>query len=129
MEISPRVPIRLRSTSVAHLSDHSEALRDLAGVAKVESGERDGPVSTFVVGGATYYVPLDGVVDVDAERERLDKVIGKVEKDAAFLGKKLSNSNFTDRAPEHVVADIHEKHNAAQERLARLREARTGLDT
>ena len=129
MEISPRVPIRLRSKNVTRLVDHGDALRDLAGVAQVEEGERDGPVSTFVVAGSTFFVPLDGVVDVTAERARLDKVIGKVEKDAGFLEKKLSNSNFTDRAPAHVVSEIREKHTAAQERLERLREARTGLET
>jgi len=128
MEISPRVPIRLRALEVTDLSNHAGALRDLGGVSVLEEGGRDGPASTFVVGGSSYFVPLDGVVDIAAERDRLDKVIGKVEKDAGFLAKKLNNSNFTDRAPADVVADIQEKYDAAQVRLLRLKEARTGLN-
>jgi len=54
-------------------------------------------------------------------------VIGKVEKDLAFLTKKLQNSNFTDRAPEHVVADIRQKAEAAEVRLVQLNAAREGL--
>ncbi len=128
MEISPRIPIRLRSKSASSLARYAEALRDLGGVESIEDGAKDGPASTFVVGSSTFYVPLDGVVDIETERIRLDKVIGKVEKDAEFLAKKLNNSNFTDRAPDHVVSDIRGKHAAAQERLDRLKDARAGLN-
>ena len=72
-------------------------------------------------------LPLEGVVDIDAERERLNKVIGKVEKDLAFLAKKLKNPTFTDRAPAHVVEDIRQKAEAAEVRLVQLNAAREGL--
>ena len=128
MEISPKAPIRLRTEETEVLERHADALRDLAGVAAVEVGGREGPASTFVVEGKSYFVPLDGVVDLDAERQRLDKVIAKVSKDLGFLSNKLGNKNFTDRAPSHVVAEIKDKHESASERLERLQEARSGLN-
>ncbi|MAY81435.1 MAG: valine--tRNA ligase [Deltaproteobacteria bacterium] len=128
MEISPRLPIGLRTKDPSAISNHPEALRDLAGVHSIEAGGRTGPASTFVVNGAPYFVPLEGVVDVDAERARLDKVIAKVDADIGFLNKKLANKGFMDRAPEHVVSEVRTKHAAAEERRARLDEARTSLD-
>ena len=128
MEISPKAPIRLRAEATEVLERHADALRDLAGVAEIEIGGREGPASTFVVEGKSYFVPLDGVVDLDAERQRLDKVIAKVGKDLGFLANKLGNKNFTDRAPAHVVEEIKGKHDAASERLERLQEARAGLN-
>jgi len=128
MEISPKTPIRLRTEGTAVLERHADALRDLAGVAGFEAGGRSGPASTFVVEGKSYFVPLDGVVDLDAERQRLDKVIAKVTKDLGFLANKLGNKNFTDRAPAHVVDEIKAKRDTASERLERLQEARTGLN-
>ena len=128
MEISPKAPIRLRAEATEVLERHADALRDLAGVAEIEIGGREGPASTFVVEGKSYFVPLDGVVDLDAERQRLDKVIAKVGKDLGFLANKLGNKNFTDRAPAHVVEEIKGKHGAASERLERLQEARAGLN-
>jgi valyl-tRNA synthetase len=118
----------LRTQDPSSIDTHPEALRDLAGVQAIEAGGREGPASTFVVHGASYFVPLEGVVDVDAERSRLDKVIAKVDEDLGFLNKKLSNKGFMDRAPGHVVDEVRTKHAAAQERRARLDEARTSLE-
>jgi valyl-tRNA synthetase len=128
MEISPRSPMRLRTVDTTHLEVHAGALRDLAGIEGFETGDRSGPASTFVVEGQSYFLPLDGVVDLDVERDRLDKVIAKVEKDQSFLAKKLSNKGFTDRAPVDVVDDIREKHATAEERLHQLNQARAGLN-
>ena len=128
MEISPKAPVLLRTHETAVVERHADALRDLAGVVGLEQGGREGPASTFVVEGQSYFVPLDGVVDLDAERKRLDKVIAKVSKDLSFLASKLGNTGFTDRAPAHVVEEIRVKHDAAQARIERLQEARSGLN-
>ncbi|MEC8192136.1 MAG: valine--tRNA ligase [Myxococcota bacterium] len=127
MEISPKLPLGLTAADIQAVEGHLDALRDLASITTVEGGLCTGPSSTFVVNGQTYKVPLEGVVDIDAERERLNKVIGKVEKDLAFLAKKLKNPNFTDRAPAHVVEDIRQKAEAAEVRLVQLNAAREGL--
>jgi valyl-tRNA synthetase len=49
------------------------------------------------------FVPLAGVVDVAAERNRLVKEIEKAEKEIAFLEGKLARADFVERAPAEVV--------------------------
>ncbi len=62
-----------------------------------------------VAGDVRIVVPLKGLVNVEEEEKRLAKEIGKVEKDIAFLGRKLDNPDFVGRAPANVVAGEKEK--------------------
>lgn len=48
-------------------------------------------------------MPLDGLVDIDAERERLSKEICKIEQEIKKCQNKLSSPNFVDKAPASVV--------------------------
>jgi len=49
-------------------------------------------------------VPLEGLVDIDAEVKRIQKTIEKTQKDIAVLSQKLGNENFVKNAPEDLVA-------------------------
>ena len=69
----------------------------------------------------------EGVVDLDAERARLDKEIQKVGKDVQDLERRLGNAGFVAKAPEHVVNGFREKLAAAQVKLEQLRQARGEL--
>ena len=62
-----------------------------------------------VAGDVEIVVPLKGLVDVEEEEKRLTKEIGKIDKDIEFLGKKLENPSFVERAPADVVAKEREK--------------------
>jgi valyl-tRNA synthetase len=59
--------------------------------------------ATAVIKGAEVYVPLEGVLDLSQERDRLQKEIAKISKDIEVFSKKLSNKAFVDRAPKEVV--------------------------
>ena len=48
-------------------------------------------------------MPLEGVIDLSQERDRLMKEIAKISKDIEVFSKKLSNKNFVDKAPKDVV--------------------------
>ena len=78
-----------------------------------------------VVRGCEVIVLLDGAVDFQAELARLDKEIGKVDKDLVALNGKLSNENFVSRAPEAVVNAEREK--AEKKLLMKLQEAETAV--
>jgi valyl-tRNA synthetase len=68
------------------------------------------------------FIPLAGVVDVDAERPRLEKAIADAEGFLATSQQKLANPSFRDRAPAAVVAKEEAKvaeHSAAIDRLRR----------
>jgi valyl-tRNA synthetase len=59
--------------------------------------------ASAVVGGGELFVPLEGVIDFQAEVERLDKQLAKVDKELAGLEKKLANEGFLAKAPQEVV--------------------------
>ena len=83
-------------------------------------GELPEARATSVVAGAEIHVDLEGVVDVDAERARLQKEMDRVNKDAVGLRKKLGNQAFVAKAPDHVVAKFEEKLALADSRLKGL---------
>jgi valyl-tRNA synthetase len=80
-----------------------------------------------VAGSYDVYIPLEGLVDIVEERQRLAKEIGKLEKDEERITKKLGNKDFIGRAPEDVVTEQKEKLNVLGEKLSRLRETLENL--
>jgi valyl-tRNA synthetase len=77
----------------------------------------------LVVRGETAALPLAGVIDVAAERARLQKEIGKVDADIARVDAKLANDDFLRRAPEEVIDGEREKREEAQARRSKILEA------
>ena len=67
-----------------------------------------------------FLVPLEGVIDIDAEKARLAKALDAARKEAAALAGRLGNANFVERAKPEAVdkarAD-HAHHMAEAERL------------
>jgi len=59
------------------------------------------------------YLPLEGLVDVDAEKKRLSTQIAKLEKELVGVEAKLNDTGFTSRAPKEAVA----KHQARADEL------------
>ncbi len=56
-----------------------------------------------VISGIAIYVPLKGLIDIDQEKERLNKQIEKLQPQLKGIQKKLDNDNFISKAPEEVV--------------------------
>ena len=69
------------------------------------------------------FLPLAGIVDLDAERARLAKEMAKADADIARVDAKLNNPNFVSRAPEEVVEEEKEKREEALARKAKIAEA------
>ena len=68
-------------------------------------------------------LPLAGVIDIAAERARLDKEIAKVESDIKRADAKLGNADFLARAKEEVVDAEREKREEAEARRTKIGEA------
>ncbi|PIW29443.1 MAG: valine--tRNA ligase [Rhodobacterales bacterium CG15_BIG_FIL_POST_REV_8_21_14_020_59_13] len=81
----------------------------------------------IVVGETTYALPLEGVIDFDAERTRLDKEIGKTAGEISRLEKKLGNERFVANAPADVVDAERAKMADYAAQKAALEEARARL--
>jgi len=109
-------------------ADQAEALaRNQAMVARLARVERfetaaEAPRGsvTLTVQGASFCLPLADVIDIAAERDRLQKSIDKLDKEAKGLRAKLSNPAFVARAPEEVVDESRTRLEAAEEEIAIL---------
>jgi len=66
--------------------------------------------------------------DRDAERTRLDKEIGKLEKELRTVEDKLRDKSFVERAPAAVVEEHRERLQDFSGQLAKLKQAREGLN-
>jgi valyl-tRNA synthetase len=62
-----------------------------------------------VVGETEMYVDLSGVVDLAAERQRLEKEIKRADEAIGFARAKLQRPDFTERAPAEIVAKERER--------------------
>jgi valyl-tRNA synthetase len=82
----------------------------------------------LVVRGDVAALPLQGVIDLSAERARLAKEMTKCDADIARVDAKLGNPNFVARAPEEIVEEEKEKREEAQMRKAKLAEALQRLE-
>jgi valyl-tRNA synthetase len=81
-----------------------------------------------VLDETTIILPLEGLIDIAAERARLSKDRDKLIAEARKLGQKLANADFVSRAPEDVVAENRERLEAAQSEIARLQAALDRLE-
>ena len=98
-----------------------DALRRLARVSDVEVGV-PAPAGSVPVtaAGLQAVLPLADVIDVAAERVRLDKESRKLETDIGKIDAKLGSPDFLRRAPEEVVEENRERRAEAQARLDKL---------
>jgi valyl-tRNA synthetase len=77
----------------------------------------------FVVRGETAALPLTGVIDIAAERARLQKEMAKADADIARVDAKLNNADFISRAPEEVIDGEREKREDAAARRNKIAQA------
>ncbi|MEK9828999.1 MAG: valine--tRNA ligase, partial [Rhodospirillales bacterium] len=87
-----------------------EPIKRLARLTNVVFGEAapTGAVQ-LVVDEATIALPIGDVIDLKEETDRLTKEIEKISKEADGIKKRLSNSNFTSKAPPEVVEENRER--------------------
>ena len=99
------------------LRDLSERIKRMTGLGSLTVIAGDSPKSAgtvrIVVTGGFVEIPLAGTVDLDAERTRLSKRLGDLDRDIERSSTKLSNQGFRSKAAPEVVA-------AEQDRLTRL---------
>ena len=89
-----------------------EGVRRLAGVASWTfdaTAAADGPVGKVVITGAELLVPLAGVLDLDEERDRLERELAKARAEVQRARSKLANDGFVAKAPERVVQAERDK--------------------
>lgn len=73
-----------------------------------------------VVPGANLYVPLEGLINFEKERMRLEKELQNIRQDAERLNKKLSNQDFVTHAPKEEIEKAKNRLSEAEERIRHL---------
>ena len=129
MDISParRLAVLLEGPSAEdrrRVAQQHAFLARLAGLESLrvlEPGETPPPAATALVGGMKVLVPMAGLIDPQAETDRLGKKLAKTRAEIARATAKLANDNFVRNAPEAVVAQ-------EQERLADFARSVTSLE-
>jgi valyl-tRNA synthetase len=127
MNITAAIPLVLvaaTAESRARAERWSEFVKRLARVADISFAETppQGSVQLLVRGEVTA-LPLKGVIDLDAERARLNKEMQKAESDIARVDQKLNNPKFIANADEEVVEGEREKREEAVGRRQKITEA------
>jgi len=105
----------------AQIASHAKLIQFLTRCDSIEFTNTTPENATSITAtAATVYIPLAGLIDLDAEKQRLQKELEKTEQEIARLQGKLNNKSFTDKAPEAVVTKEQEKLAAAEVIKAKL---------
>ncbi|MCP4133778.1 MAG: valine--tRNA ligase [bacterium] len=102
---------------------HIKALAKVENIsidAAYEPGSTD---ASAVLPDLEIFVPLEGLIDIEKEKARLEKEIAKTRNELDRVEKKLANENFVSKAPEQVIAKEKKKRDEYSEVLSKLEES------
>ncbi len=116
---SKKAKLYIETKYTNEFNNGSQFMYRLASASEIEISEKydyeiEGAVSV-ITEAARIYIPLNELVDFEAEKQRLQKELDAVRKDLEFVENKLNNAGFMAKAPEKVVAaqrEAQEKHKA-----------------
>ena len=137
MDIAPGKPLpilceNVSSQNAQRLTDHRELLTTIARIEdiKIIAENETAPESaTALVGEMRILIPLAGLIDKDAELERLTRESAKLTKEKGRLEGKLGNESFTAKAPAAVVEKEQEKLAEVVSALAQLEQQRKRIQS
>ncbi|MGE4481312.1 valine--tRNA ligase [Acidocella sp.] len=99
-----------------------EAISRLARASEI--GALNGPVprnaAQAVLGEATIILPLEGLIDLEAEKKRLAAALAKAEGELKKVRAKLANAEFVARAPEAILDEHRDREESFTNEVARL---------
>ena len=122
--ISPKESLTLQAVSADAYADFASVITKMANVSAIEVvTEKDATSASFMVGTYEYAVPLGSMIDIEAERAKIEQQLKHLEGFLAGIKKKLSNEKFVANAPEAVVALERKKQSDSEEKIATLKEA------
>ncbi|PSJ36235.1 valine--tRNA ligase [Allosphingosinicella deserti] len=115
LNVPPRAKLALHvrdasEMTLARLGRHDAALKRLARIETVRTDAASGGAAQVVVDEATFVLPLEGVIDIEAERGRLAKALQAAEKERDSLAGRLDNPSFVERAKPEAVEKARADH-------------------
>ncbi|MCK4609128.1 MAG: class I tRNA ligase family protein, partial [Gammaproteobacteria bacterium] len=128
MSIAPKKPLTLLlqkgdTNDKVYLTKTQSYLTKLANIEKIswlKEGEAIPQSATALVSNLELHIPLAGVIDMAAERQRLEKEIAKLKQEMSRSENKLNNNNYIAKAPADVVAKEQMRLNESQVAIEKL---------
>ncbi|OUD10548.1 valine--tRNA ligase [Marivivens niveibacter] len=106
------------------LANNETLIKRLARVGDItEAAEAPKGSITITTTGATFALPLADIIDVDKEKARIEKAIGKLAKEIGGLKGRLNNPKFVESAPEEVIEESKANLALREEEDAQLKAA------
>jgi len=105
-------------------SEISASVKTLVRVSKItisRDAEKPHPSSAVIIRGTEFFIPLEGIIDIEAEKARLEKDINRIKGLQKSIQSKLSNHSFITRAPKEIVAREREKEKFNREQIEKLK--------
>lgn len=131
MNIPPSKQLNIKIKTDLLQPGNLEYIKKLAKASEIEVGtgiEKPSKSASAVVKGCDIYIPLEGLIDLDVEKSRIQKEIQRIEGALNGVTKKLSNESFVKNAPADVVEKERQKKHDWELNLSKLKEILLSLD-
>jgi valyl-tRNA synthetase len=120
---SKKLPLNIRTKNDAKIKPYSNILITLNKLACINFCDTETKIEkniSLIVDEVELMLPMSDLIDKQAELQRVDKELAKIQAEIDFAKNKLANKNFVKNAPENLVKEIQEKSQQAQENLQKL---------
>jgi len=124
----PMIFVEMNSEAKQAWENNSEMIQKLARITELTSADEI-PKGSIAISakGASFALPLEGIIDVEEEKKRLSKSLDKLQKEISALKGRLQNSKFIESAPEEVILETKENLVLREEEEAKLSSAASQL--
>ena len=124
----PMIFLEMDSEAKQAWENNSEMIQKLARITELTSADEI-PKGSIAISakGASFALPLEGIIDVEEEKKRLSKSLDKLQKEISALKGRLQNSKFIESAPEEVILETKENLVLREEEEAKLSSAASKL--
>ncbi len=124
----PMIFVEMDSEAKQAWENNSEMIQKLARITELTSADEI-PKGSIAISakGASFALPLEGIIDVEEEKKRLSKSLDKLQKEISALKGRLQNSKFIESAPEEVILETQENLILREEEEAKLSSAASQL--
>ena len=116
--------IKVSEESFAELlKEHIEYFRSLVKMNELHVGldvKKPAVSASTVISGAEIFIPLEGLIDVDLEKARLEKELANLKNLLERVSKKLANADFLANAPDDVIKKEKAKQTDFEERIEKM---------
>ena len=124
----PMIFLEMESEAKQAWENNSEMIQKLARITELTSADEI-PKGSIAISakGASFALPLEGIIDVEEEKKRLSNSLDKLQKEISALKGRLQNSKFIESAPEEVILETQENLVLREEEEAMLSSAASQL--